>query len=309
MSMKVTLNNHDTKSNLYPFFIYIKEMTNNILDKYKNINFLENTSVDIEALAYNIGIKGILPVPPIFIQYDHSHLTEDDIILLNNDDVSEHRFSIAHEIAHLVLGREMDNKVIARSEIPLTENLKENYFSFSEFSETINFFSNIIASLVTEIIDKPVTTKNAHKLLIKTANNFFDEKIKPFYEKIKNMPHTQILTDDILEPVKYEVQKYVFEIIEKVCEEEMADYFAANLLVPIERFILWENETDELIADKFKVSVKCIQKRRGEIERERDFMIPKNQSSNTKIEELKMAPIDELDSILEAYTTHANGGI
>jgi len=143
---------------------------------------------------------------------------------------------------------------------------------------------------------------------MKTANKFFDEKIKPFYERLKDTTSTYTFTEDMLKPLKDEILKYIFEIVEKVCEEEIADYFAANLLVPIERFILWENETDELIADKFKVSIRCIQKRREEIERERDFMIPKNQSSNTKIEELEIASIDELDSILEANTIHVDGG-
>ena len=48
-------------------------------------------------------------------------------------------------------------------------------------------------------------------------------------------------------------------------EEEDADHFAVNLLVPIYRFQFWEDKTDEEIAKAFKVDVKCIKKRRNEI--------------------------------------------
>jgi Zn-dependent peptidase ImmA (M78 family) len=310
MSREMTASSQSTQSHLYPLFIGIKKRVNNILDQYNNDkNFLEDVSVDIEAIAYNNGIKGIYSVPPFLIQYDHSHLFKDDIILLNKDDKSEHRFSIAHEIAHFILGRGKNNQVIARSEIrPITENLEESFLSSSAFSEITKFSSRVISDFVSEIIDKPVTSKNASKLIMKTANKFFDEKIKPFYEGLKDITSPYPLTEDMLKPLKDEIQQYIFEIVLKVCEEEIADYFAANLLVPTERFILWEDETDETIADKFKVSVKCIQKRRGEIERELDFMIPKNQSSDTEIEELEIASIDELDSLLEANNIHVDGG-
>jgi len=59
--------------------------------------------------------------------------------------------------------------------------------------------------------------------------------------------------------------------MEKAIEKEVADYFAANLLVPTERFILWEDKTDEEIARAFCVSVSCIQKRRLEIKKENEI--------------------------------------
>lgn len=310
MDIEMTAISQSTQSNLYQLFIGIKGLVNNILAQYNEKNFLEDPSVDIRKIAYSIGIKGIYPVPPLLIQYDHSHLTNDDKILLNKDDEAEHPFSIAHEIAHFVLGRGNDNKVIARTEIrPITESLERSFLYFSAFSDMTNFYSKVISDFVSGLIDKPVTSKNALKLLMKTANQFFDEKIKPFYEEgLRDITATYKFTEDTLTPLKEEILKYIFDIAVKVREEEIADYFAANLLVPTERFILWEDETDELIANKFKVSIKCIQKRRKEVERERDFMIPRNQSSDTKTEDLEIASIDELDSALEANTIHANGG-
>ncbi|MDR2490585.1 MAG: hypothetical protein LBD20_04190 [Spirochaetaceae bacterium] len=43
------------------------------------------------------------------------------------------------------------------------------------------------------------------------------------------------------------------------------DYSAANLLMPTERFILWEDRTDREIAQAFGVTEKCVVKRREEI--------------------------------------------
>jgi len=56
--------------------------------------------------------------------------------------------------------------------------------------------------------------------------------------------------------------------------EDIADYFAANLLIPTERFILWEDKTDEEIAKAFGVESKCIKKRREEIGYELNVLAP-----------------------------------
>jgi Zn-dependent peptidase ImmA (M78 family) len=55
--------------------------------------------------------------------------------------------------------------------------------------------------------------------------------------------------------------------------EDVADYFAANLLVPIERLTLWEDKGDKEIAKAFDVTVKSIKKRKDEIKSEIDFML------------------------------------
>ena len=275
MSIEMAFSSQSAQPNLYSFFSVIKGLINNILDKYKYKNFLEDTSIDIESIAYNIGIKRIYPVPPLLIQYDHSHLTNNDIILLNKDDESEHRFSIAHEIAHYVLGRGKNNKVIvARAKIrPITENLEESFFNFSEFYKTTKYYSKVIAGLASDFIDKPVTSKNAFKFLMKTANQLYDEKIKPLYEELEDTSSI-LYTEDALKPLKDEIQEYIFETVEKVCEEEIADYFAANLLVPTERLLLLEDKSDYEIAQEFNVTLGCIQKRREEMENELYLIFP-----------------------------------
>jgi Zn-dependent peptidase ImmA (M78 family) len=50
--------------------------------------------------------------------------------------------------------------------------------------------------------------------------------------------------------------------------EVFLDRFAANLLVPINSFQLWEDRGDQEIADAFHVEKKCIIKRREEIKHE-----------------------------------------
>jgi len=92
-------------------------------------------------------------------------------------------------------------------------------------------------------------------------------------------------------------------------DEEIADYFAANLLIPTERFILWEDKSNEEIAHVFGVEVRCIQKRREEIEQELDLMVPQNQSSDDETEEQSLLSLDELDQVLEVHSVHDNGRV
>jgi hypothetical protein len=89
--------------------------------------------------------------------------------------------------------------------------------------------------------------------------------------------------------------------------EVVSDYFAANLLIPAERFILWEDKPDEEIARAFGVEAKCIRKRREEIEQELDLMAPQNLSSNVKLKNLAPLSLDALDHIMEGHNVHDTG--
>ena len=55
--------------------------------------------------------------------------------------------------------------------------------------------------------------------------------------------------------------------------EALADYFASNLLVPIERFTLWEDRNIKEIAKAFDVTENCVKRRKEEIKLEIDFML------------------------------------
>ncbi|MCL2243331.1 MAG: ImmA/IrrE family metallo-endopeptidase [Treponema sp.] len=90
----------------------------------------------------------------------------------------------------------------------------------------------------------------------------------------------------------------------KAVQETIADYFAANLLIPTERFILLEDKTDEEIAEVFDVESKCIRKRRDEIEMELALLTPENLASDIKIEERAPLSLNELNHILEGHCTN-----
>ncbi|GHU10394.1 hypothetical protein FACS1894151_09710 [Spirochaetia bacterium] len=55
------------------------------------------------------------------------------------------------------------------------------------------------------------------------------------------------------------------DVLQQFINEDLADYFAANLLVPMNRYLLWEDRSDQEIARAFGVEVKCIKRRRQEI--------------------------------------------
>jgi hypothetical protein len=85
-------------------------------------------------------------------------------------------------------------------------------------------------------------------------------------------------------------------------DETIADYFAANLLIPTEQFILYEDKTDEEIALAFGVETKCIRKRREkEIEYELELLAPKNLSSGVNLNEQTPLSLEELDRLLEGH--------
>jgi len=85
----------------------------------------------------------------------------------------------------------------------------------------------------------------------------------------------------------------------KAYVETVADYFAANLLIPTESFILFDHKTDEEIALIFNVEEKCIKKRRTEIEQEITLLTPEDLASNVIVEDKAPLTLDELDVVLK----------
>ena len=84
--------------------------------------------------------------------------------------------------------------------------------------------------------------------------------------------------------------------------EDFIDHFAANLLVPINRFQLWEDKTDKEIAEAFKVEEKCIKKRRQEVSYEISVLTSEMKSCSAE------AVIDpgvnlDIESMLEEINT------
>jgi Zn-dependent peptidase ImmA (M78 family) len=210
----------------YSYFPDIKTQIDRLLMQDNNaINYAKDPSVDIKAIAKKIGIYTIFNAPPQVIQNQHSLLLGGDTILLNEDDNQEEkRFSIAHEVAFVVLkGKNYKIKPdVARSVEKQWESLSRQFVSKGD--------------------DISRRTELA------------------FYEKM-----------------------------EIAFENEMADYFAANLLVPTERFVLFGKKSDKEIARLFKVSVACIKKRRPEIENEINLLKSPSELECTVNEMIKIS--------------------
>jgi len=270
--------NQSNKRNFNRVFVSIKEWTDSILVKYEDKDFSKDPSVDIEGIAYNEGIKEISLVPPEEVNNEHSWLN-DDIIYLNKENIMEEwLFSIAHEVAHYEIENRLNDKdqsciSIYRVDTNLEPEIPEKiYFAIKMRSIIISYCSDVIANAVSKIIGKPVSHKNARIILRKMAFEYYSKKEREIFTKPESRfsvaKNIERKPDLFLE----EIIKSFPDIIKKIYDEEIADYFAANLLVPTERFLLWEDKSDEAIAQAFNVALGCIQKRREEIEDELYFM-------------------------------------
>jgi len=85
--------------------------------------------------------------------------------------------------------------------------------------------------------------------------------------------------------------------------EIIADYFAANLLIPTELFILFDEKTDKEIALIFDVEEKCIKKRRTEIEQEIALLEPEGLASDLIPVEKTPLTLDEINDVFEGYSS------
>ena len=89
--------------------------------------------------------------------------------------------------------------------------------------------------------------------------------------------------------------------------EDIADFFAANLLVPTERFILWDEKPINEIAGAFGVEERCIEIRKEEINHELRLLAPKNFSSNAETDEQAPLAANKLKHDVGGHNTHASG--
>jgi len=197
----------------------------------------------------------------------------------------------------------------------------------------------------------PEVVGNEHSLLIRDniilLNNKDSQEVRRFSiarevahlvngDISKNMPYIAKAIDKQWESMNKKlasdrefdirrIKSAIHEEMEAVVDKEIAGYFAANLLVPTKRFILWKDKPDEEIARAFAVSVACIQKRRSEIEHEislTDMMkreikisrgnvvgigkvkIPKTQEFNHEIQLLSFLDIRESETSFISTCIH-----
>jgi Zn-dependent peptidase ImmA (M78 family) len=291
-----------TMDNFSRIFSFIKKNTDQILGEDKNACFSENPFVDIEAIAKEAGITDIQRVPAENEDIDHKHAClKGTIIFANTDDVlGEQRFSIAHEIFHKICTEKEAARSVTDPQLGIWKSQKGNDEDMNR--EIAQATSKEFGKVISRHIGKPVSDKTEKIVYEKTGKEVLEIMGKNI-AKAMGKP----ISNKATLVVCNEIMKAINEIITETIGEEIADYFAANLLVPTERFILWEDKTDEEIARAFGVTEDCIRKRREEIGNELHFMAPKNLSSGIKIETKPPLSVNELRSILGRHSTHVAG--
>ena len=258
MNNEIIVNNLD---NLRKIYFDVKEKTNEILTQYADKSFLKDPSVDIFAIAKMHGIE-IIYVKPEEIGGRHAKLelaSGRPIIKVNKkDNFKEQRFSIAHELEHYLKKKADMFKIVGSNRI--VGSLNKN--DLSKIRTAANFRS----------VDKriPKHFKNTLSLIAEMVSLKLWEKTSP--EKAYRAMVTVLFNSG----KKIKKETILNATIDELYNEEVADLFAANLLVPTERFILWEERSDRKIAKMFKVPISCIKKRRKEIAYELELMVPTN---------------------------------
>jgi hypothetical protein len=287
-------------NNLRKVYLTIREKTNEILSKYDDVDYSKNPSVDIDIIkniAKENGITDILYVPSKEIYYFHAILEKNaeniNIIKINKDDSEEEQlFSIAHEIEHHIKknadaiekadifknadsGKQAD--IFKQADMFTNPDKLAARYSVSNYKEAVRIvkkskrIARYMAETASEKLGKNVSIEQVFNVLAKVICTYI------FREDpvIKNSNELYIL--NLL--LRGSAEQFIINMVNILCDEEIADYFAANLLVPTERFLLWEGKSDSKIAEAFKVSKACIKKRREEIKRELEIISLINISS------------------------------
>ena len=291
--MEISKNRHNpltfsntSLENLRKHYFKIRKITNKLLEKYNENSFVRDPSVDIRAIALENGIIEIELVAGKEIDNEHALLVENKIKLNKKDKIVEQHFSIAHDLKHFLLEKEEYYKkqilifkepyliykkpeVIAKAKAlnavaryaDNSKPLKYNY----KLRRFFKYVSKQIAEVVSENMGKNVKAKKAKNILTKVFNTYIE--YNKYNIKTKFLNYKNLIKD----------------ATNKLADEELADYFAANLLVPTSRFLLWEDKSNRQIAKAFKVPIRCIKKRREEIQHEVNFTTIKNLSSGDEM--------------------------
>jgi len=279
--------------NFRKIFLAIKKKTNEILLPYDDVSYKENPSVDIETIALNNGIIKIERVLPSDIPEKHATLGSNIIKLNKRDSRREQRFSIAHELEHLIMQKA--DKLKKTNELKKT-NVQNILFLFKINKQYLRYVRDAAKE------EMPVLGRSNYKSLmkkLKKSHNFNNIAIYAA-EIVSSNLGKYILPDKALNSIakilytepSYPLkpsnknnlnETFIKKVIDDLFNEEIADYFAANILVPTERFIVWENKSDGKIARKFNVPKSCIKKRREEIPFEIDFLTINNSNYGDNI--------------------------
>jgi Zn-dependent peptidase ImmA (M78 family) len=265
---------HLNVEKLRKIYFKIKRLTNALLSPYNDDSFVNDPSVDIRTVAVKNGIIEIKDVPPEIVFRDHARMKDSKIELNKKDSEEEKRFSIAHDLKHDMQDKLQKKEILITSsgfkkpDILNKPRLKRKAVELERYAR---------------LNDKTKIPKHKYSSLFKDLSKFIAVNVSGnFVKKVSEKKSLKVLNElyfcgsnNIFKPRLID-RTFILDAINKLYDEEISDYFAANLLVPTERFILWEDKSDRKIAKAFKVPVKCIKKRREEIQFEIDFTTLEN---------------------------------
>ena len=267
--------------NLCRIFLTIKKKTNEILSKYDDVDYLTDPLINIIAIANEYGIK-VIPVEPKDINYEHAVLDDSDknniLIKVNKEDSAEEQFfSVAHEMEHY-FKKKADNlrKIdVFKYSDPSTKTALFEKTNLFKSSNDLDELAARTGDNYKEAVKIVKRTKGAERIASYIADTVSknlgkDVSIKKAYVALAK---SILKTNEIL---KSSNEPFLLKIINQLYDEEIADYFAANILLPSERFRLWEHKSNRVIAKAFKVPKACVAKRRKEIEDEIFFIKSEN---------------------------------
>jgi hypothetical protein len=254
-------------------FFDIKQKTDELLSAFNNVDFLINPAVDVETIALENGINKILRVPKKNIPGNHATLKNRIIKLSNEDSDEEQRFSTGHELEHHI--KEKADAAKKENERLLRETMR---VFFTDAGITLildkqgeeqvrSFFKEAARSgydwLVQELKKNPNFIEIAKPIAENASKNFG-----------KHIPEENAYNSiaKLIRMGNKSYKDYILDAADDLYNEEIADYFSANLLVPLERFVLWENKSNDEIAAAFHVPVDCIIKRRDEAVLELEYL-------------------------------------
>jgi Zn-dependent peptidase ImmA (M78 family) len=215
-------------------------------------------------------------------------------IILNakdKDNVVRCRFSIAHELGHLAFSHVAlpssvaykmlkhniaqkwidifhSREIVGNLQIP-EHQLKNMYISFVKQVGK----ASVIPSTEFPYLFKPVYVK-ANKKLKELNYNIAHEWGRIVFDNNYYCKDLSKDTPIAARPISSNPFSKTFRSLftKEWGRDELADHFAANLLVPLDRFQHYLDKSDKELAKYFSVEEKCIKKRRKEFKAEMNVL-------------------------------------
>jgi Zn-dependent peptidase ImmA (M78 family) len=249
----------------------------------------DDPSVDVQKIAQEaFGVK-IKFISPWKYRQKHAVLKIENgryVLKINGkdkDNLELCRFNIAHELGHIIFSH-IGVPLVVIPRIQKYNIAHEWERFFSPVAEQTNEVQKVLA-LQLEQLKRLYNSKEVaiHELVhimspvtIKAKDHpkILNYIIAHEWGRIeyKNNYYCKISSGTTREVARHKTnffsRKYHSLFIDKWGREELADHFAANLLVPIYRFQFYLGKSDKELAEAFKVDVKCIKKREKELEPE-----------------------------------------